>query len=69
MARKLRHVGWIILLFGGALLGCTKTAVQQKTIPDPMLVTKSAVEGRPRAAQASPVRRSEPTPTPPTPAE
>ena len=69
MARKLRHIGWIALFCGGALLGCTKTAVQQKTIPDPMLVTKSAVEGRPHAAQASPIRRGEPTPTPPTPAE
>ncbi len=69
MARKLRHVSWIALLMSGAIFGCTKTAVQQKTIPDPMLVTKPAVEGRPHAAQASPIRHSEPTPTPPAPAE
>jgi hypothetical protein len=68
MARKLRHIGCIALLISGALPGCTKTAVQQKSIPDPMLVTKSAVEGR-HAAQASPIRRGEPAPTPPTPAE
>jgi hypothetical protein len=69
MARKLRYVGWLTLLFSGAFLGCTKTAVQQKTIPDPMLLTKPPVEGRTHAAQASPIRRSDPTPTPPAPAE
>jgi hypothetical protein len=69
MARKLHHVGWIALLSSSAIFGCTKTAVQQKTIPDPMLVTKPAVEGRTRAAQASPIHRSEPAPTPPAPAE
>lgn len=69
MARKLRHIGWLILLCGGAMLGCTKTAVQHKTIPDPMLVTKPAVEGRSHAAQASPIHRGEPTPKPPSPAE
>jgi len=69
MARKLRHVACITFLFGSALLGCTRTAVQQKSPPDPLLVTKPPVEGRPHAAQASPIRRSEPTPTPPAPAE
>ena len=65
MARKLRLIGWLSLMFGSAILGCTKTAVQQKSVPDPLLVTKPAVEGRPHAAQASPIRRGEPTPKPP----
>ena len=69
MARKLRHLGWIVLFFGVAAVGCTKTAVQQKTIPDPMLLSKPPVEGRTHAAQSSPIRRGEPTPTPPAPAE
>jgi desulfoferrodoxin (superoxide reductase-like protein) len=69
MARKLHHISWIALFLSSAILGCTRTAVQQKSVPDPMLVTKPAVEGRPHAAQASPIRRSEPTPTPPAPAE
>jgi hypothetical protein len=69
MARKLRHVGWIALFLSAAILGCTKTAVQQKSVPDPLLLTKPPVEGRTHAAQSSPIRRSEPTPTPPAPAE
>jgi hypothetical protein len=69
MARKLRHISWLTLLFGGAILGCTKTAVQQKTVPDPLLVTKPPVEGRSHAAQSSPINRSEPSPKPPAPAE
>jgi hypothetical protein len=66
MARKL---GWLTLLLCGAILGCTKTALQHKSVPDPLLVTKPGVEGRPHAAQASPIRRSESTPIPPAPAE
>jgi hypothetical protein len=69
MARKLRHIGWIAVLLSGAISGCTRTAVQQKPVPDPLLLTKPPVEGRTHAAQASPIRRGEPTPTPPAPAE
>jgi|GEM_PF-2891408 hypothetical protein len=69
MAQKLRYVGWFTLLFSSAVLGCTKAAVQQKSVPDPLLLTKPPVEGRPHTAQASPIYRSEPTPTPPAPAE
>ncbi len=69
MARKIRHVGWFTLLFCGAILGCTKMAVQQKSVPDPLLVTKPPVEGRAHAAQASPIHRIEPMPSPPAPVE
>ncbi|MHB1425794.1 MAG: hypothetical protein ACYC3I_21725 [Gemmataceae bacterium] len=61
----MRKLGWLSLLIGGAILGCTKTAIQQKAVPDPMLMTKPAVEGRPHAAQASPIHHGDPTPTPP----
>jgi hypothetical protein len=40
------------LLLGGVTLGCTRTAVQHKEPPDPLLVTKKPVEGRPRRADA-----------------
>lgn len=66
MGRKLRYVGWTTLMIGGALLGCHKSAVQHKEPPDPLLMTKPAVEGRPHAAQSSPLSRNEPAPpTPP----
>jgi hypothetical protein len=64
MARILRHVGLLSVFLGGALLGCTKLAVQPKQPHDPLLVTKPPVEGRPRAAQASPVHSIDPPPPP-----
>lgn len=67
MTRTLRHIGWLGLLIGSAILGCTKLAVQTKPVSDPLLVTKSPVEGRPHAAQASPIHRIEPSPPPPVP--
>jgi hypothetical protein len=70
MGRKLRCIGWITSLFlGGALLGCTKSALQQKPVSDPLLVTKPAVEGRKHTAQASPLHRMEPPPPPTAPAD
>ena len=66
MGRKLQHVGWATLLIGGALLGCHKSAVQHKEPPDPLLVTKPPVEGRPHTTQSSPLSRNESAPpTPP----
>ena len=36
-------------VLGGALLGCTHTTVQQKgPPPDPLLVTRKPLEGKPR---------------------
>lgn len=69
MARKFRHSSWIALFLVNAVLGCTKTAVQQKSVPDPLLLSKHPVEGRTHAAQSSPIRRDAPTPPPPGPAE
>jgi hypothetical protein len=52
MGRRLRRLGLMVLLLGGVALGCTKAAVQHKEPPDPLLVTKKPVEGRPRPADA-----------------
>jgi hypothetical protein len=69
MGRTLRQVSWITLFFGSCLFGCTKSAVRHKEPPDPLLVTKSPVEGRPHTTHASPLSRTEPTPPPPAPSD
>jgi hypothetical protein len=53
---------------GVGALGCHKSAVQHKDPPDPLLVSKPPVEGRPHTAHASPLARTEPPPPPPGPA-
>ncbi len=68
MGPNLRRIGWITLLLGGTLLGCHKSAVQHKEPPDPLLVSKPAVEGRPNTARYNPLARTGPTPPPPAPA-
>jgi hypothetical protein len=69
MRCNLRRFGWASLLVSSTLMGCTKSAVQQKPVSDPLLVTKSPVEGRSHTTQASALRRSEPTPPPKAPDE
>jgi hypothetical protein len=55
-----------LLLGSAAMLGCHKTAVQQKQPPDPLLITKKPVEGRPRPAENTSTVLNEP-PAPPLP--
>jgi hypothetical protein len=54
MTRKSWHFGMAALMAGVATLGCTRTAVQQKPPPDPLLtsvkVTNKPVEARPQSA-------------------
>jgi hypothetical protein len=50
-------------LLAGALVGCHKNAIQRKEPPDPLLVTKKPVEGRPRPAETT-TAWNEPTPPP-----
>ena len=69
MRCNLRRFGWASLLVSSALVGCTKSAVQQKPVSDPLLVTKPPVEGRSHTTQASALRRSEPTTPPKEPVE
>jgi len=50
----------------GALLGCTRTVVQQKAPPpDPLLVSRKPVEGKPRPEDADLSARLQP-PAPPS---
>jgi hypothetical protein len=65
MGGRLLRVGLASLLLGGVTIGCTKPAVQHKEPPDPLLVTKKPVEGRPRPLEADNTRTEVPfTPRP-----
>jgi hypothetical protein len=65
MGRKffLFGVGAFVL---GAPLGCTKQVVRDKAPPDPLLVSKKAVEGKQHVAPPEPRARAE-FPPPPAP--
>ena len=65
MGRRLGRIGLLAVILGGMALGCTKAAVQHKEPPDPLLVTKKPVEGRPRRADADPAFDAPPPPPPP----
>jgi hypothetical protein len=64
MGSKLGGLGLITLLVLGLELGCHKSAVQHKEPPDPLLVTKKPVEGRPRPAEGADTVYREPPPPP-----
>ena len=69
MRRKLGQVGLATLLLTTLTLGCNKSAVRQKEPPpDPLLVTKKPVEGKPTPEEAPALARAEPIPpAPPAP--
>jgi hypothetical protein len=54
-------MGLTILLLG-LVLGCNRQVVQQKQPPDPLLVSKMPVEGRPTARKIDATARVEPPP-------
>jgi hypothetical protein len=56
------RTGLFALLLAGAALGCTKSAVRQKTPPDPLLVSKKPVEGVPQAPPPPSARVEVPPP-------
>lgn len=64
MTRRLWQLAGIGLLGTVVLAGCNKQAVKQKTPPDPLLVTKKPVEGRPRSPDADGTAWTEPTAPP-----
>ena len=65
MRRKLWRAGLAALVLGGAVVGCHRNAVQKKQPPpDPLLITKKPVEGRPHAPEPTLSARDEPTPPP-----
>ena len=64
MVRAFRRLGLAAAL-GGALLGCSHTTAQRKPPPpDPLLVTRKPIEGKPRQADADLTARL-PPPAPP----
>jgi hypothetical protein len=62
MTRTVVRAGLAVLLLGGAAVGCTKSAVRQKTPPDPLLVSKKPVEGVPQSAPPATARVEVPPP-------
>jgi hypothetical protein len=63
MRGRLLRVGLCGLVWACAALGCHKSLVQHKDPPDPLLVTKKPVEGRPRASDSQ-AAWNEPNPPP-----
>jgi hypothetical protein len=63
MGRSVWQIGVCVLLVGAAA-GCTHSAVQQKTPPDPLLVTKKPVEGKPTSGKPEMTARFDPLPPP-----
>jgi hypothetical protein len=64
MGRRLWRFGLMTLLLSSLALGCTKAAVQHKEPPDPLLVTKKPVEGRPARLESEPAYDPPPSPPP-----
>ncbi len=56
------RTGLAALLLCGVAVGCTRSAVRQKTPPDPLLVSKKPVEGVPQAAPPATARVEVPPP-------
>ncbi len=65
MRRSLRRVALAAALFGSTL-GCTRTVVQQnKQPPDPLLVSKKPVQGKPMSGPGpAEMARVDPQPPP-----
>jgi hypothetical protein len=66
MRRPFRRLALAAALAAGALAGCQHSAVQTKQPPDPLLVTKKPVEGKPRSPEDDLSARVQP-PAPPIP--
>jgi hypothetical protein len=47
------RAGFVAVGLGFGIFGCHKSAVQHKDPPDPLLVSKPPVEGRPHPAAAA----------------
>jgi hypothetical protein len=63
MRRPLRRLALAAAL--GVLAGCHQPAVQQKPPPDPLLISKKPIEGRPHAAAEGGVDAARLQPPPP----
>jgi hypothetical protein len=67
MWHRLRQATLAALVVGVGAFGCHRTAVREKQPPpDPLLVSKKPIEGRPHSGEPRPTARGEvPPPAPP----
>jgi hypothetical protein len=66
MRRELWRTVGAVLLLGSSVVGCHRSAVQQKQPPDPLLMSKLPVKGKPTSLPLEQSARLGPLP-PPTP--
>jgi hypothetical protein len=66
MWRKLWQIGVSLILLGSVVTGCNRQTVQTKPPPDPLLMTKKPVEGKPSPVVPDATARLDP-PAPPLP--
>jgi hypothetical protein len=67
MHRTLCWAGLAVLVVWGTQAGCTKPAVREKPLPDPLLTSKKPIEGKPHVSESAPPAREELPPPPPRP--
>lgn len=58
-----------ILIVWSGLTGCSKPAVREKPLPDPLLTSKKPIEGKPHVTESGPTSNEELPPPPPIPEE
>lgn len=64
-----RMLTMAVLVVWGSLLGCTRPAVREKPLPDPLLTSKKPIEGKPHVTETGPSPAEEWPPPPPRPAD
>ena len=64
MRRTIGGVGVLTLLLTGFTLGCHKPMVQHKPPPDPLLISKKPIEGKPEVGEPVRAARLDPLPPP-----
>jgi hypothetical protein len=65
MKKTLWRIAALTLLLGAVTFGCSKPLVQQqKTPPDPLLISKKPIEGKPAGGDPSLATRIDPQPPP-----
>lgn len=71
MLLAMRRTAGMLILAGailwGGLAGCTRPAVREKPLPDPLLTSKKPIEGKPHVTDTGPSRLEELPPPPPIP--
>lgn len=64
MNNTLWRIGLLTLLLVAVTFGCHKPVVQQKTPPDPLLVSKKPIEGKTESGEPPLSARIDPQPPP-----